>query len=188
MKIPLRFAVKPLLLGIAQFCLFQAAWFACVLGAAHDRVGLGVLAVGATVMANWGLSDRRGVEMVLTAQALLMGLAWDTWMLRGAWVHYASPGPFAGWAPLWILALWALFATLLRGPLSWLHGRPLQAAALGAVGGPLSYLAAVRLGAGTFPDPVAALAVLAAGWAVITPVLVESARYLSRAPRRVPMR
>lgn len=179
MKTSTRFAVKPLLLGIAQFCLFQAAWFACVLGAAHDRVGPGVLAVGAAVLANWCLSDRRGVEMALTAQAVLLGLAWDTWMLREGWVHYASPGPCARWAPVWILALWALFATLLRGPLSWLHGRPLRAAALGAVGGPLSYLAAVRMGAGTFPDPAAALAVLAAGWALITPVLVESARCIS---------
>jgi len=183
MKMPTRIAVKPLLVGILQFCLFQAAWFACVLGAAHDRVGLGVLAVGTTLLANWCLSDRRGVDIALAAQAVLMGLAWDTWMLRGAWVHYASPGPFALWAPVWILALWALFATLLRGPLSWLHGRPLWAAALGAVGGPLSYLAAVRLGAGTFPDPAGGLAVLAAGWAVITPVLTESARYMSKVPR-----
>jgi hypothetical protein len=179
MKTSTRLAVKPLLIGIVQFCLFQAAWFACVYGAAHHRVAPGVLAVGATLLVNWGLSGRRGVDIALAAEAVLMGLAWDTWMLRGGWVHYASQGPLALWAPVWILALWALFAALLRGPLSWLHGRPLRAAAVGAAAGPLSYLAAVRLGAGSFPDSVEALAVLAAGWAVMTPVLTESARCMS---------
>ncbi|WP_431101533.1 DUF2878 domain-containing protein [Roseateles noduli] len=182
MKIPTRPVLKRLLIGIVQFCLFQGAWFACVYGAAQAQAGWGVLAVAAVVLVSWRMSDRPVADITLAAQAVLMGLAWDTWMLRGDWVHYASPGPLEGWAPVWILALWALFATLLRGPLSWLHGRPLLAAALGAVGGPLSYLAAVRLGAGSFPAPGPALAVLAAGWGVMTPVLTESARWFSRAP------
>lgn len=176
--------LKRLLIGVAQFGLFQGAWFACVLGAAHDRVGLGVLAVAVAVLVNWSLSDRRGAELALTALALLLGLAWDTRMLRGGWVHYASPGPLPLWAPAWILALWALFASLLRGPLSWLQGRPLLAAALGGVGGPLSYLAAVRLGAGSFPDATTSMAVLAAGWAVMTPALTEAAGWMSRRPQR----
>lgn len=174
-------ALKKVLQGVALFCLFQAAWFACVLGAAHDRAGLGILAVAAAVLVTWSLSDRRGVEVLLTLLAVLLGLAWDTLMLRAGWVRYASPGPgpLSLWAPAWILALWALFATLLRGPLSWLHGRPLLAAVLGGVGGPLSYLAAVRLGAGSFQDTTQAMLILAAGWAVMTPVLTETARRLS---------
>nr|WP_297525491.1 DUF2878 domain-containing protein [uncultured Roseateles sp.] len=174
-------ALKQLLQGVALFCLFQAAWFACVLGAAHGRAGLGVLAVVAAVLVTWALSDRRGVDVLLTVLAVLMGLVWDTLMLRAGWVRYASPGPgaFSLLAPAWILALWALFATLLRGPLAWLHGRPLLAAVLGGVGGPLSYLAAVRLGAGSFENTTQAMLILAAGWAVMTPVLTETARRLS---------
>jgi len=182
---PARPAWTRVLLGAAQFLLFQAAWFACVLGAAHGRVALGVAAVAVAVIVNLGLSDRRRADLALTALAILIGLAWDTWMLRGGWVLYASPGPVASWAPAWILALWALFATLLRGPLSWLHARPLLAAVMGAVGGPLSYLAAVRLGAGHFPDAAYALSVLALGWALITPLLIEAARLLSSPCRRV---
>ena len=178
--------LKNLLKGVALFCLFQAAWLACVLGAAHDRAGLGFLAVVAAVLVTWCLSDRPGLEIVLTVLAVLLGLAWDTVMLRAGWVRYASPGPLSLWAPAWILALWALFATLLRGPLSWLHGRPLLAAALGAIGGPLSYLAAVRLGAGSFPDPTQALLILAAGWAVMTPVLTETASAAARLRRGRP--
>lgn len=173
--------LKNILKGVALFCLFQAAWFACVMGAAHDRAGLGILAVVAAVLVIWCLSDRPRLEIILTVLAVLLGLAWDTLMLRAGWVRYASPGPgpLSLWAPAWILALWALFATLLRGPLSWLHGRPMLAAVLGAVSGPLSYLAAVRLGAGSFPDTTQAMLILAAGWAVMTPVMTESARRLS---------
>lgn len=176
---------KRLLIAVAQFGLFQAAWFACVLGAAHGRAMWGVAAVASVVLANLLLSDRRTEELMLTALAVLIGLAWDTWMLREGWVRYAAPGPLPQWAPVWILALWALFATLLSGPLSWLHGRPLVAAALGAVGGPMSYLAAVRLGAGQFPDAPAALTALAIGWALMTPMMTETARVLGSRRGRV---
>lgn len=172
------FRPKRLLIALAQFCVFQAAWFACVLGAAHGQAMWGVAAVAGVVLVNVVLSDRRAEVLMLTALAVLIGLAWDTWMLRAGWVRYAAPGPLPQWAPVWILALWALFATLLRGPLSWLHGRPRVAAALGAVGGPMSYLAAVRLGAGQFSDTPLAMAVLAVGWAVMTPMLTEAARLL----------
>lgn len=171
-------AVNKIVRGLVEFCLFQGAWFACILGAAHGHVGWGVLAVMAWVAISWTLSDQRWVDGVLAGQAVLMGVVWDTWMLRAGWVEYASPGPLAQWAPVWILALWALFATLVRGPLSWLHGRPVLAAVLGAVSGPLSYLAAVRLGAGKFADTTQSMLVLGAGWAVMTPMLTEMARWL----------
>lgn len=169
-----------LLHGLAWFALFQAAWFACVLGAASEHSVWGVLAVAAVVALTWAASNARGNELRLTALALLMGLAWDTALLQLGLLTYASPGPLPVLAPLWILALWALFATLLRGPLAWLQGRPLLAALLGAVGGPLSYLAAVRLGAGSFPDESRALLALAVGWSVMTPALTEAARRLDR--------
>lgn len=171
----LRLALK----AAAQFAVFQAAWFACVLGAAHGRPGWGVAAVGAVVALNWAWSDARMVEVRMTLLAILLGAAWDTWMLRSGVLSYASPGPMPTFAPVWILALWALFATLLRGPLAWLHGRPLLASLMGAVGGPLSYLAAVRLGAGAFPDASRAMLILALGWAVMTPALTEAARFLN---------
>jgi len=168
------------LMRIVQFALFQAAWFACVLSAAHGRAELGVLAVSIQVLITWWLSPARSMELKVTLLAILVGLVWDTAMLQAGWVRYASPGPLPHVAPVWILALWALFATLLCGPLAWLHGRPWLAAALGAVGGPMSYLAAVRLGAGSFGEPVTAMVVLALGWAVMTPVLTSAASRLGQ--------
>lgn len=163
---------------IVSFLAFQGAWFACVLGAARGRPDLGVAAALLVCGVQLALSAARREDLVLTSAAVALGLIWDTAMLRFGVVDYAAPGPLHGWAPSWILALWVLFAMLLRGPLQWLHGRTMLAALLGGVGGPLSYLAAVRLGAGTFRNMEEAMWVLGLGWAVMTPLLVELARRL----------
>lgn len=174
MSLPMR----RLLVGIVSFLLFQGAWFACVLGAARGWPSAGVAVVLLVCAVQLVFSPARREDLALAAGAVALGLVWDTAMLRGGLVQYASPGPLAGWAPAWILALWLLFATLLRGPLQWLHGRWLLSALLGGFGGAFSYLSAVKLGAGRFEHPQAALLVLGAGWAVMTPLLIEWARRL----------
>lgn len=167
-----------MLLGLA---VFQAAWFACVALAARDQAGAGVGVIAVAVLLHLAVSDKPAIEMALLAAAMGLGLAWETLALGANWTAYAAPGPWKGLVPAWILALWALFATTLREPLRWMHGRPWLAALFGAVGGPLSYAAAARMGACRFGDPVVSLAALAAGWALMTPLLVELARRLDAA-------
>ena len=60
--------------------------------------------------------------------------------------------------------------------MNWLKARMVWAAVLGAVSGPLSYWAAVRMGAATFDKPLAAVAALALGWAAIMPLLLMLAK------------
>ncbi len=163
------------LLNVAAF---QAAWFACVALAAR---GEGVLAVGAVAIAvllHFAVSRKMRADAQLAAIAIGAGLVWDTLAIRAGWISYAAPGPFPGFAPAWILALWALFATTLREPLRWMHSRPVVAALFGAIGGPVSYAAAGRMGACTFPHPAVSMLALGTGWAVMTPVLVALARRL----------
>jgi hypothetical protein len=134
------------------------------------------MAVAASVALHFAWSDARAEDGVLVVLSLCVGLAWDTAMASTGLVVYAAAGTRPEWAPLWILALWVLFATTLRESLAWLHGRWLLAAILGGAGGALSYLAAERLGACRLPDASLAVPVLALGWAVITPVLLTLAR------------
>jgi len=168
--------------------VFQGAWFICIVSAAREVPGIGVAAVAAAVLLHCAMSPARGQELVLIALAMIVGLCWDTTLGRAGIVLYASPGPWPGWAPPWILSLWALFATALREPLRWLHGRWLLAAALGGAGGAASYASAQRLGACRLPDETFALLVLALGWAVITPVLTEFAAWLDRRAPAQPVR
>lgn len=180
----MRWAASRALRLAVGFVLFQAAWFVCVLGAARGTPGLGIGAVAAVVgvLLAWSTDRRADVRLLLLA--LVVGALWDGLLARSGVAVYASPQPQLGTAPAWILAMWALLAPMLREPMRWLHGRPWLAALFGGVGGPLSYAAAQRLGACEFPDPTVAWLALAAGWAVITPLLLAAAQHLDR--RRIP--
>lgn len=128
--------------NLLNVALYQAGWFACILGAAHGRPWIGPLAATGLLGVHLALSEARGYEFMMAAAALVIGLGADGLLTVAGVLHFAEPG-LAPWMP----ALWVLLATLFGGVLAWLSGRYLVAAALGAVGGPLAYLAGERLGA-----------------------------------------
>lgn len=68
--------------------------------------------------------------------------------------------------------LWLGFASTLNVSLRWMHGRYWIGVLFGAVGGPLSYLAAEKLGAISMLQPQGLLITLAAGWAVMMPAML----------------
>ena len=171
-----RDAVLGALRPVAIFVLYQAAWFACVWGAASGHALAGIAAVAAAVAILIAWSRRREADLRLVGLSVAVGAVWDTLFAASGMIVYASPGPLPALAPPWILGMWALFAPLLREPLRWLHGRPALSALLGAIGGPVAYEASARLGACTFPNPGFALAILAAEWALVTPLLLAAAQ------------
>jgi hypothetical protein len=163
---------------VANFVLFQAGWFACVLGAAYNRAWVGTAVVAVIVAYHLANAPQPAQESKLVATAVLIGGLWDSALVTLGWVSYPTGTLIAGTAPHWILALWALFATALNVTMRWLKQRMLLAVLLGAVCGPLSYWAAVRFGAVQFVDPPRILTALAVGWALIMPALMRlSLRY-----------
>jgi hypothetical protein len=161
---------------IVNFVAFQIGWFACVLGGANGWSWTGT-AVGAAIVAGHVVTaPRPSAELKLAVLAVLIGALWDSSLAALGWISYASGTLFPGTAPNWILALWALFATTLNVSFRWLKGRWLLAAILGAVAGPLSYWAGVRLGALVFAEPVQAVLALAIGWAILMPALLALTR------------
>jgi hypothetical protein len=168
---------------VVAFVAFEAAWFAAVIGAARGWPVWGMAAVAASIVLQLAGSDRRRADLGLIGVAALVGLVWDSLLVGSGTVRYASPGPLTGLAPAWIVLLWAQLGAVLREPLRWLHRRPGLAAALGAAGGAASYAGAARLGACSFDDPLRAGLVLAAGWAVLLPLLLALARRLDKPAR-----
>lgn len=157
---------------------YQSVWFACVIGAGRGLWWPGVAA--ALPLAAWQVasSSRPAATATLGAAGLAVGLAVEgSLSASGLLAHAASP---AGWVgpPPWILALWTVFAMTLHRSFSFLRERAWLACALGAVGGPLAYLAAARgWDAVRFADPLAAsLGALAFGWALALPLLAFVAR------------
>lgn len=165
------------------FALFEAAWFACIAGAAHGAPGWGIAAVLVSIGVQLILSGRRNADLLLIAAALACGLVWDTALAQAKLVIYSSHVPLPAIAPAWILALWAQLGSVLREPLRWLHDRPWLAMGLGAIGGSVSYAGAARMGACEFPEPALAMGALAAGWGVMVPLLLRLARRIDRQAR-----
>ena len=163
---------------VLNFVLFQIGWFACVLGGAGGAPWVGVTTVAAIAGYHLWSANLPGREALLLAIAGAIGAIWDGLLTGFGWLVYPS-GIFAQWlAPSWIIAMWVAFATTFNVSLSWLKGRWYLASALGAIGGPLAYLAGAKLGGVTFPDPLVAVAVIGGGWSLIMPVLLAFAERL----------
>jgi hypothetical protein len=157
---------------LANFVLFEAAWFACILGVAHGRPLWGTAAVVAVIAWHLAISARPAIELALVASLCVIGLAAESLVVAQGHVAYPAGQPVAWLAPYWMVALWGEFAIALNVTLRWLKRRPLLALVLGAVFGPLSFLGGVRLGGARFIDEAPALITLAVMWAVLMPLVM----------------
>jgi Protein of unknown function (DUF2878) len=148
---------------------FQAAWLAGVGGAAGGWPVLGAAPAVAAAAAHLATAPVSASEWRVLAVVAALGSSWDAVPAALGWIDYRGGVAVLGGLPWWIVGLWLAFATTLNVSLRWLRGRTALAAVLGAVGGPLSYAAAERLGALTLVEPTRALAAHAIGWAVLLP-------------------
>jgi Protein of unknown function (DUF2878) len=158
---------------IINFVLFQIGWFSCVLGAAKQLPWLGVLVVLAIVAWHLWQAQQAKSEVILLLIALLIGGLFDQMLLSLNLVSYQSHGWGTALVPAWILALWAVFTTVLNVSLRWMRGRWLIAVLFGAIGGPLAYMGAAKLGAATLNAVPASYIALSLGWAILTPLLLK---------------
>lgn len=172
---------------LINFVAFQAGWFASVLSAANGRPWLGLLVVSLVVAFHLKTAPRMRNELKLLVLSVVMGLIFDSLLVSSGWLRYPSGMLFNGFAPYWILAMWALFSTTLNSSMDWLKGSLGLSCVMGAVFGPLSYLAGQRLGAIELIDTRSSLVALALIWAVVMPVLTYTASRLDGGRKPVPM-
>jgi hypothetical protein len=161
---------------VLNFIVYQAGWFACVLGAAYGWPWLGTGLVIMALAMHVRAAPQPRAELTLILLAVLIGAVWDSALALSGVVHFANGSLIDSTAPHWMLALWALLASTLNLSLAWIKTNVWAAIALGGLGGPLAYLGGARAGALTLPDTALALPVLALGWAVLTPLLCALAR------------
>ena len=147
-----------------NFVAYQCAWFAVILGAAHGMPQAGAAVAVVLVAVHLALRRERA-EWRLIAAAVIAGVVVDSALVISGKVQFASAWP-PSFAPFWMVSLWMAFATTLNHSLRWLMTRPLAAAAAGAIGGPLAYLAGARLGALTLVEPGVGLTLIAVLWAL----------------------
>ena len=157
---------------IINVALFQAAWFAAVLGAAKGIFWLGPLTMIPTLAIHLALQEDRKGEVKLLLAAGLIGFLFDTTFVAGGVftpLQHLLPRPFS---PPWMICLWLNFAATLNVSMVWLRGRYLLATLFGAVGGPLAYYSGAKLGATEALTTSTGMLLLAIGWGIMTPSLV----------------
>lgn len=159
---------------IINAVLFQVLWFACVLGGANNLLWPSIVA--GIVMLIWQRKPENQHEndIAVLFVALIMGLVVDTsWSVFGL-MEFQDGRPFAPLAPGWILIMWLGFALTINHSMSWLSNHPLLPAAMGLIGGPMAYLAGLRLGAVEYLANFWLIsALLAIVWAIALTILVR---------------
>jgi hypothetical protein len=153
--------------------MFYLGWFACVAGAGRGQLWLGPAVVAVCLMGHLLLSRDRVREAALALTTGLFGFAVDTLQATAGLYAFTGTSMLPWVCPPWMVALWMLFATTLNSSMAWLAGRRRLASVLGAVCGPLSYVAGARLGAIELqPNVLLSLTGIALVWGLAMPALL----------------
>ena len=155
-----------------NFILFQVGWFACIIGAANQQVLWPVIGTLLYLAIHIWRSEHANLELKLIFKAVIFGVSADTLIANMGFLYFNDAWPSAYLSPIWMWTLWALVASTVSGSLSWLRGRPLLGMVLGAIAGPMSYEAGIRMGAGSWgPNgQLGGLVLLAVVWGVAMPL------------------
>jgi len=158
-------------LYIKNLVLFKLGWVACVMLAAAGQPVMATLVVAAVVVAHLVTVPVKSKESMLLVSAAVIGMTWESLLVRFGIVSYPGYTVAAALAPYWIVAMWVLFATTINHGLRWIKRSWIVASAAGLIGGPLAFFSGAQLGAVEFSNTLLALVSIGVGWAVLLPTL-----------------
>jgi hypothetical protein len=159
--------------NLVNAVLFQLGWFACVIGG--DIIAL--LWTVPYLILHFLYISTQGKEWQFVLFVAVLGSILDAAAIAAGMFSVSSALPL----PVWLICLWLLFGTLIPHGLSWLRGRSWLAALFGAIGGSMSYIAGVRLGAASTDNLMVSSLIWATQWALLLPLLLAIAeRWLQR--------
>lgn len=155
---------------------YQLTWLATVWGAAHGKSDLGAFIGFLMIALHFKKCHHLLAEYKTVCTSLLIGGLWELILVQQHWVVYEGASTITV-VPIWILVLWTAFGTTLNGCLGWFKSHLIWSFAFGAIGGPLAWYGGSALGALNVPEPLLGYGVLAAGWALMMPLLAALARH-----------
>jgi hypothetical protein len=175
---------------IANLVAFDLVWLACVWGAGSGRAWVGPLALLAAVGVHLCLAPNRRGEALFLAIAAAVGFVVESANgLAGVLVYgEAWPGLGPAWmAPLWLVAMWANFGTVLSTSLRWMERKLVLSVPFGAISGPLAYYFGSKFGGVAVGESaLLSYGVIAAVYASATPALLWLAGRLAPVSERTP--
>jgi len=158
--------------NIANAILFNLSWLAIVL---TQSPIIAPLIVALHLLLHCSVMGKGKGELRLIAGVTLGGAIIDQMMFKAGVFNLAGQ---PGLAPLWMTCLWPVFATTLMHSFAVLQNRVWLAAACGALGGALSYIAGVRLSAMEFASPLWGPVLVGILWSAVFPLLLQIAARL----------
>lgn len=164
---------------------FQITWWACALGAASGHWEPGVAVACVVLIGQVWASGTRLATTAAVLTAAVVGVLAETAIVASGLIDYAADRPALGLAPVWLIALWMVFATCAGATARMLGERQmLLGAVLGPALAPPTYWAGAGLGALKLAEPVwLPLLMVAIVWAVATPmILAVYGRIAARSP------
>ena len=154
---------------------FQSAWWLTVLGIVMGYPFLGPLVMTLYLVADHISLAKPKSETLLILSAMAAGTIADTLFKATGFLSYVGGYSFAPFlAPLWITTMWGGFAATLNHSLGWLKNRMPLAFVMGAVFGPLSYMAGAKFDAIIFnQSTTVTVIILGLFWGFAIPGLVK---------------
>lgn len=168
--------MSPLLRLVLHATLFQLLWFACVMG--NNLVAIASLLFFFAAYQQWTGKLQHEWKTILAIT--ITGFSSDLILAASGAIQFThSDTP-----PLWLLALWAGFATMPLHALRWLGNFPVWLQAItGAFIAPLTYWCGITLGGKMMVNNTAFFILgYAATWAILMPLFYLVAKRLRQLP------
>lgn len=161
--------------NIFNAVFFQIGWFVCVL---YGDLWAGLFTL-VTLFAHFLFSSLRKQDLIAILIAVVIGLAHDAVLIGFNLLEFSHTQLSS---PVWVICVWILLGINLNHSLKWVYQRPWIGGALGALCGPLSYLAGARLSplADWTASLYAVVPVLAFMWALVLPIHKFLSRLISQ--------
>ena len=163
--------------NLANFVLFQIGWCVAVLypGTLSALVSLAVVLVHLTFISAFPQRELRFIIMTVVLGSML-----DVGHLTLGFLAFPGhEGAYAeGMIPLWLVTLWAVFASAINHCLYWMRHNALVLYGLPPFAGALAYYSAERMGAIEIGHGLGGIIAIAAGWGLVYPLLVRISQWL----------
>lgn len=170
---------SPVLERIINTALFYFGWLLSINEAAVGKPFYGLMVVLSIICYHLYRSQYRLADLGLLLIVLVCGPLTDVFYASVGLLEYQCQMTHLAWVPpYWIFFLWGLFAV--NVPLfAWLRHRRLLCMLFGAIGAPVSYMSAIRLGCATMLLPIPWFFLIVGGiWAVFLPSVIGLSHWL----------
>lgn len=160
----------PFVLALLNSLIFYLLWGFTVLRAAAGDPYTGSLLILALAAIYLLLTPNRLKELQFFFLLTLLGTGIDSLWASCKLIYYHNGYSCPSLAPFWVSALWLLFAYAISTSLYWMTRYLPLAVLCGMIGGPLTYLASFKMGAGTPAQPLPLIMIiLSIAWGLIFP-------------------